>query len=401
MLKLEILRQVLACLDSYVRLSNWTGYDPYDLKAHPLYLKLQRSRLTAFLAKAIANFFPLTARRILHIQPLPHPKAMALFAEAYVTLFDLTGEQTYRTLAEGRLAWLQEHPAPGFEGLAWGLPFDFKGRAFVPAGVPSVVITAIAAQAFLHAYRSLGVDEYLEAANSVCRFLVSDVARYEPDGERLCFTKMPGVAWYVHNANVMVAATLAMVGQEVGAHAWDDLVRRAVTYTLAEQREDGAWYYWGPPNQLKHWIDHYHTGFILRALDSLLAVTGWTDLQDPLDRGYAYYKQNLFDEGCIPRLTDKRRYPIDIHSCAEAIICLSQLSHRYADALERAQAVAHWTITHMRHPRGYFYYRRYPWFTSKIPYMRWGQAWMLVALTHLQKALKSSGSLNLGKVEYE
>jgi rhamnogalacturonyl hydrolase YesR len=233
----------------------------------------------------------------------------------------------------------------------------------------------------------LGQHTYLDAATSACHFLASDVPRHEPDTDRLCFSKMPGLRWHVHNANLMVAATLATVGRVAGTDQWNDLVRRAVNYTLAEQREDGAWYYWGPPDRLLRWVDHYHTGFVLRALDDLLAATGWPDLREPLDRGYAFYTRRLFDEGYIPRLTDTRRYPIDIHSCAEAILCLGQLANRYDDALARARLVAEWTLVHMRHPDGYFYYRRYRWLTIKIPYVRWGQAWMMAALARLQRAL--------------
>jgi uncharacterized protein YyaL (SSP411 family) len=374
-------------LDAYVRSQQWIGYDPYDLKAHPLYLRLQHGGLTAFLAKATANLFPLTMRRLLHVRPVPHAKAMALFAEAYLTQYDLTGEPTYRDLAERRLAWLEEKATPGYSGLAWGLPFDYHGRDAVPAGKPSVVVTSIAARSLLHAYESLKDPSYLEAAVSACRFLVADVPRYEPDPGRLCFSKMPGVQWHIHNANLMVAATLALVGQAAASNEWDDLVHRATNYTLAEQRADGAWYYWGPPDRLVHWVDHYHTGFVLRALDDLARVVGRRDLAEALDQGYEFYVHHLFDAGCIPRLTETRCYPVDIHSCAEAILCLSQLATRYDDALLRAIAVADWTLAHMRHHSGYFYYRRYRWLTIKIPYMRWAQAWMLAALTHLRYAL--------------
>ncbi len=379
--------QVVASLDRWIQQHNWIGYDPYDLKAHPFYLRLQRNRLTALPAKVAANLFPQTLRRLLRVRPLPHAKAMALFAQAYLTLYDSTDESIYRTLAESRLNWLLENAAPGYTGLAWGLPFGFQGRDFVPAGVPSVVITSIAARAFLHAHKSLGDPAHLEAALSACRFLVGDVPRYKQGADRLCFSKMPGLEWRVHNANLMIAATLANVSRTAGHDEWDDLIRRAANYTLAEQRDDGAWYYWGSPDLLMHWIDHYHTGFVLRALDDLLRATGWSDLRQPLDWGYAFYIRHLFDEGHIPRLTNTRRYPVDIHSCAEAILCLSQLADRYEGALDRALAVADWTISHMRHPSGYFYYRRYRWLTIKIPYMRWGQAWMMSALTRLQQIL--------------
>jgi hypothetical protein len=388
---LPAILHAIESLDRGVRSRHWIGYDPYDLKAHPFYQRLQHGRLTASFAKATANLFPLTMRRLLRIQPLPHAKAMALFAEAYLTQYDLTGEPTYRELAEGRLAWLEENATPGYSGLAWGSPFDYHGRDSVPAGLPSVVITCIAARSFLHAHYSLENSAYMEAAVSACRFLATDVPRYEPDSHRLCFSKTPTVQWHVHNANLMVAATLAVVGQAAAIDEWEDLVHRATNYTLAEQRADGAWYYWGPPDRLVHWVDHYHTGFVLRALDDLVRVEGHRNVGEALDRGYDFFVHNLFDAGGIPRLTEAHRYPVDIHSCAEAIFCLSQLAGRYDDALNRAVAVADWTLTHMRHRSGYFYYRRYRGLTVKIPYMRWAQAWMLAALTHLRYALVAVG----------
>jgi uncharacterized protein YyaL (SSP411 family) len=387
MLDLESLFPVIDRLDAYARANHWTGYDPYDLKAHPLYLRLTGWPLTNPPAKVMVNLFPLLLRRLLRVRPTPHAKAIALFANAYLTLLELTGDQSYQILARGRLEWLREHSSEGYPGLAWGMPFDFQGRDFMAAGTPSVVITSIAARAFLRAFHVLGEPQYLEAATAVCCFLASEVPRYEPDATRVCFSKMTGAHWHIHNANLMVAATLATVGRAAGADEWHALARRAANYSLAEQRPDGAWNYWGPPDRTVGWVDHYHTGFILRALDDLIQATGWEDLGEALDRGYAFYAHHLFDDGSVPRLTAARRYPVDIHSCAEAILCLSQLTERYDDALQRALAVAEWTVKHMRDPQGFFYYRRYRWLTIKIPYMRWGQAWIMAALVNLQRVL--------------
>jgi hypothetical protein len=41
----------------------------------------------------------------------------------------------------------------------------------------------------------------------------------------------------------------------------------------------------------------------------------------------------------------------------------------------------------MQDPSGYFYYRRYPSLTARIPYFHWGQATMFKALAHLQSKL--------------
>lgn len=389
------LNQAVESLDDWVRRQGWIGYDPYDIKATPAYRRLQKNRLTALTAKAAVNLFPLSWRKIFRVQAQPHAKAMALFAEAYLTLLDFTGYESYRAPALECLHWLRKNASPAFSNIAWGLPFDYQGRDHVPAGTPSAVITAIAASAFLHAFQTIKDPIFLETAASAGRFLAEDLPRYKPNKHQLCFSKMPAVRWYIHNSNLMVAAILVQIEQAANTNRWTDIARQAVNYSLAEQLESGAWYYWGPPEHLMHWIDHYHTGFVLRALDDLYTSTGWEDLREALDRGYRYYVNHLFADRRIPRLTETSRYPVDIHSCAEAILCLSQLANRYDDALDRALAVADWTLDHMRHPDGFFFYRRYRFLTIKIPYMRWGQAWMLAALTRLQRTLGAGNFRNM------
>jgi hypothetical protein len=49
--------------------------------------------------------------------------------------------------------------------------------------------------------------------------------------------------------------------------------------------------------------------------------------------------------------------------------------------LPLASSVYDWTIRHMWDEAGFFYYRKLPFLTIKTPYMRWSQAWMLLALS--------------------
>jgi hypothetical protein len=43
--------------------------------------------------------------------------------------------------------------------------------------------------------------------------------------------------------------------------------------------------------------------------------------------------------------------------------------------------VLQWTATHMWDSRGFFYFQKLPYYTNRISYMRWSQAWMLLALS--------------------
>ena len=45
-----------------------------------------------------------------------------------------------------------------------------------------------------------------------------------------------------------------------------------------------------------------------------------------------------------------------------------------------------WTIENMQDESGFFYFQKNRKFTSKIPYMRWSQAWMFYAMTFYLKS---------------
>jgi hypothetical protein len=47
--------------------------------------------------------------------------------------------------------------------------------------------------------------------------------------------------------------------------------------------------------------------------------------------------------------------------------------------------VLSWSFKNMFDERkGYFYYNKEKYFTNRIPYMRWTQAWMFLGLSHYQ-----------------
>ncbi|MFK7779187.1 MAG: hypothetical protein QM501_13860 [Gimesia sp.] len=51
-----------------------------------------------------------------------------------------------------------------------------------------------------------------------------------------------------------------------------------------------------------------------------------------------------------------------------------------------AEKIAQWAIDNMQDKkRGYFYYQKTRFYTNKIPYIRWSQAWMFYALALLLK----------------
>ena len=159
----------------------------------------------------------------------------------------------------------------------------------------------------------------------------------------------------------------------------------AINFTLSYQNPDGSWYYWAPPDKLLYNIDNYHTGFVLECLNICRRVLkDEFEYEEELRKGLKFYKNNLFLDDGTPKITPQSVYPIDIHSCAQGIITFCELLDFEPHYFSMAEKVAKWTIKHMQDKEGYFYYRIYKDnYVNKMPYIRWGQAWMLRALSYL------------------
>lgn len=389
-------------LDGWLERNGWAGYDPYDIKATGLYARLVDSRFAEgvlplrALRKGFLGFeqrFPLLARQLLGVRKNIIPKAMGLFARGYLDLYEVTGEERFKTKALECLDWLLEHPCSGYSGLCWGLPFDWQSFVFFPAGTPYAIVTAIIGDAFWRAYRLFDENEYLAACESVCRFFVNDLRTDAIDSTTLCLSYTPLDDFHVHNVNLHVAECLTRVGKEIRNGRYVELGRKAAEYALREQNPDGSLFYWGraqDPYAPRH-IDHYHAGFEIRMLHAMWTLTGDERYHQAAAGYYAFYRRLLFSPDGSPKTTLDRAYPIDIHACAEAILCNATLAKTFPDARELLPEVVKWVIANMQTQKGWFAFeiiergsRKYK---VNVPYIRWGQAWMLRALTEALAAL--------------
>jgi hypothetical protein len=129
---------------------------------------------------------------------------------------------------------------------------------------------------------------------------------------------------------------------------------------------------------MQSWIDSFHTGFNLVAVRHFLKAGEAEEFKNDYDSGVRYYAANFFLADGTPKYYHNRTYPIDIHAPAEAVVFFSGEGERYRILTDR---ILQWMISNMQDAKGYFYFRKGPKFTNKIPYMRWSQAWAFHALT--------------------
>ncbi|MDQ1318319.1 MAG: hypothetical protein QG588_1979, partial [Candidatus Poribacteria bacterium] len=378
-------------LDDWIDRNGWAGYDPYDVKGHPLWLKLQQLGIYASFTQKVERRLlsilesrcPMLIRGLFRIEKQVNAKAMGLFAIAYINLYKSEKKEQYLNKAQQCIDWLIDNPSQSYSGLCWGYPFDWQSLVFIPKGTPSGVVSSVCGRAFWEFYQLTKEQQYLEICQSICQFYMNDLNIDIFDNNRVCFSYTPVDNFHVHNANLFVAESLIRVGNHINNSEFIQIGTRAMNYTITKQNEDGSFYYWGPPDKYPCHIDHYHTGFVLRALYSIYKITGDRYLFTKIEKCYYFYLKHLFEDKMIPKLTPDSKYPINIHSCSEAILCLSTLIDDFPEGLETLKKTTLWTIENMQNKRGFFYYMKFPRYIAKIPYIRWAQAWMLSALTSL------------------
>ena len=399
----EVVEEVIESitqLDGWIERNGWAGYDPYDIRGHRWVLR--QSQNLAFRSAKAALFtandvFPQLARQILSVKKEVNAKAMGLFASAYLRLYQRLKNDGYRQKAGECLQWLEDNKSQGYAGTSWGYPFDWQATSvFIPRGTPSAVVSSICGNAFWDSYKSTGEEKYLSVCQNIGEFFLNGLNIDNVDNSRLCFSYSPVDKYHVHNANLFTAEFLIKLGKELGHEGFYQYGTKALNYTLEAQNEDGSFYYWALSDKdvyhiadsVLKTIDHYHTGFVLRSLHSIYKTTGEERVFQALDKGYQFYRDNLFEDKRIPRLKPDSLYPIDIHSCAEAVLCTSTLSESFPDASEYARNAFLWVKDNMQDKDGHFYHLINRGRILKIPYIRWGQAWMMRALSQYCCSLK-------------
>lgn len=369
-------------LHRYLQACNYSGYDPYDglesrvFQATPL----KRSRLARLAWIQLMKRSPLNLRPLLLVPQERNPKGIALCASALLKLGQAWSNADYIHEAGSLLDWLILHQTNGYSGCSWGYNFDWQSRGFLaPKGTPNAICTIFVANAFLDMFEQIADSQYLGIARRSCDFILKHLVSESAD--ELCIRYIPHVDTQVHNVNLLGAAFLARVYYHTREKQLLEAAHKAVTFSIRRQNADGSWYYGESPNQ--RWIDNFHTGFNLVALARYCQSTEDHTFDEALRGGYDFWDRHFFLTDGTPKYYHDQLYPIDVHNAAQGILTYLEFTDQDAQAVEKAQRIALWAIQYMRSPQGFFYYQKHRWYTIRIPYMRWSQAWMLYALSAL------------------
>ena len=381
---------------NYCQQNNWAGYDPYDALNSRVFnlTPFSGSRICRIAITQIMKRLPVNIRPLLGIGPEQNPKALALFLSSFIKLSRL-GQLPGEELISRMIEHLKALRAPSTPYWCWGYSFPWQTRTnLVPRGYPNLVCTVFSASALLDAYEYTGDLHCLEMAVSAADYILDELFWTDEDAVSGFSYPLPNLRARVHNANFLGAALFCRVAHHSGEKKFLVPALDVARYSADRQHEDGSWDYGEFSTQ--RWVDNFHTGFNLCALRDINRYAGTTEFEPHIGKGYMFYIDNFFRQDGAPKYFHNRVYPLDVHSVAQSIITLLELKDRDERSVPLAHKVFGWAMENLWDDRGFYYYHIQPLFKNKLSYMRWSQAWMMSALSHLLEYVQRQTFSDMG-----
>lgn len=376
---------------AYGKQQEYAGYSKFDALNSPLLNTLSFGVSPVKWAYAQAVYrFPVNIRPLLGVRKGINPKAVGLFALAYLTAAQAVPERADAYIAEARwlLDWLDSHRAEGWHGASCGYNYVWPNLRFTaPANFPNLVVTGNVMIAFLTAYELLGEQRYLDTARSSIDFILHDLTTVIDTAEDRAISYVPGSSWIVLNNQGLAAVLMAWTAKHTGESELKALAQRHVQFLVKQQTTTGAWFYAYPPESSPVTHDNYHTGNVLDWLLYYKLHSGDNQFKPAYERGLAFYRENLFTPDNAPKHRHNVVYPHDVHSAAQGAITFARAAmHHDPRWLPDAERFLTWGLDNFSAGDGGFYYQKGRLGTNKTRLMHWNEGLMAVSLAHILRA---------------
>jgi hypothetical protein len=384
---MKFVEESLAKLKAYIELEEFKGYDPIDI--HNTFLPL--SFLGKFSMSAISQVnmrLPLNLRPLLGISKEYNAMAMGVLLHGYCILYELSKDESDKEHIDFIFDWLVSNYSNGYSGYCWGnnFPWATPGK-IVEKGFPNIVTTATVAKGIYKYFNLFKSERALSVLKSISKYILNDLPRYESKSE-LCFSYTNKEMESCYNANILGAEILAKIYSLNGDRNLKEKVVKSYMFTVNRQKPDGRWNY---SIDMKSGLERqqidFHQGYILGSLYEISKLPEFDDIIDlePLKRGLEFYLKKQFLTNGRSCWRYPQLYPIESHHHAVGILLFSEIASLNNSYLVSSNMIAKFVINEMQDQSGYFYFRKNRFYTNKISYMRWSNAWMFLALASLSK----------------
>jgi hypothetical protein len=343
--------------------------------------------------RAVNDFIKFGGYEAIKLLGLPKFTSTKAIALAAIGVDDL--EYRYSGLFEKQESFLIER----LNGLwdsrhkAWSPDFDYVIKGVdVSRCYPGTINSVFATEALWRRYQRTKESALANRIVDTANGLIGCLHLYE-NGDKCCFSYNPSVKYYVHNANLFIALLIARASELSSGFPYRPLIEHCLDHTISDFEKQGVLRYAGPPTP-NNTVDNYHTGFVLRTLQSLVPyicndalVTRCCNI---IERGvYNYATSFVTEKGVFKHIKEKG--PIQAHSLAEALLMHSQFSGQFpqafSDTYKRGVRKAFDALWDKKNK----YFISESWLIGNVPIRkntapmpRWAWAWMFSGLTSLR-----------------
>ncbi len=374
-------------LHTLIKKNNYESYDPYDGASSGLDL-LNRYYYTRLFLTYFNKFSPVNFRPFFKIPKSRQNQCLA-FIGLSLAKYDPSGfKEEITALSEEimKASLIDDYQYHCWE--AHGFPIQMRNQYRIP-GIPDVVGDEACGRLLMEYHKLTGNDLALKQSVSFSDYLIDELFTEYKDA--LFFRYTPETPQYqcTYNASTLAAAYILEVNKYIGSEKGNEEAFRAFDYVVTQQNPDGSWNYSINLDTgfEKKQID-FHQGFILDTLLTAMEHAPETPgYRQAYEKGLEFYFNNQFNKEGRGYYRLPKKWPANIHNQSQGIITFTKAyeagyGKKYLDF---AETVLEWTLENMQGNDGHFYYLKYPFFTNKIPYMRWSDGNMLYALSHLKE----------------
>lgn len=378
----------IADLTALLEKDDFKGWEPYEL---PEFFQRQ-SRRSRIVLTQLLRLFPVSWFQCMTEKKL-HPKAAALFAQAFLNLYEITDQPAHYEKALFFLEWLIAHRSAQSKNFSIGNLHSLNMKSYQAAPeTPSPLITCFAVEAFLKAFEARQDRQLLKMAMSGMQYFLEELPVKYVSANECYFVYHPNHDRFIPNAPAVICGILAHGYAMSKDWAALTIIKNNLNYIARWQQRDGSWLYYPGAG----YVDSFHTAFILEALARFQFYTSDASFERVLARGLTFYAHAFFKTSGEPIHKKRSGFPlnvdswltkIDVRDIAMGLAVFSSLALQHPNYFPIAMQLLNWCLDNFKSNNGYFFYQKIPFNTIPGPFVRM-QAWMLYGLSKILKALK-------------
>ena len=313
------------------------------------------------------------------------PIADAHYAMGFAFLSRHLNDEQHYIRARHFLQVLEDTRCPGHDRYCWGYPFNWGTmRGTIWQGTPLITTVPYVYEAFREVHAIDNDARWLAIMQSIADHGLHDYQDFETSkrAASCSYTPIPEQSVGVINANAYRAGLLMQAAADFSDDRYRKTAERNLHFVLESQNHDGSWHY--ANDGKRHFIDHFHTCFVMKALAKIEALTGDPECTIAIERGVDFYVRNLFDDHGVPKPFSRPPrlivYRRELYDYAECINLGMLLRGRFEKLDRLVDGVVDQVLTVWQRPDGSFRSRKLLLGWDNVPMHRWAQAQLFRSL---------------------